>query len=367
MMAKQNKTEKDTKKTVKKTSKEGTLQAQKKVSESKSVKKVESAKAKKTEKNAKNAQKSVKSAKNASKKKKIEEKSWKEFQLLGFHDLPLACFVFDKVQNPKAVVVIVHGMMEHCLRYQKFAEFLNAKGFVVVATDLRGHGRTMQTPDDYGKGEQDIFRETLQDQLLVINHVKQTFKLPVFLFGHSYGSMLTQHLIQLTPIVEKAVLCGTADGGTMLFWAASTLTSLVSPFANKNKRGGIAEKLCIQNFGKKFERGNWFTRDEKEFDKYFSDQFCGGSFPFSFYKSMVKNLRKANKNIGKIGNKKVFLIAGSEDPVGSKGKSVRSLYKRYLKNNVDAKLKIYEGARHELVNETNRQEVWQDVANFFED
>lgn len=294
------------------------------------------------------------------------ENNFEETKILGFHDLPLATYIMDKVENPKATIVIVHGMMEHGTRYAEFAKYLNKCGFVVVVTDLRGHGKTMRSKDEYGKGEKDIYSETIQDQLNVIAFAKEKYHLPIYLFGHSYGSMLSQQLVEVSPYVEKAVLCGTADGGYFLFAMASALATLIGPFVNKDKRGGLPEKIGKKNYEKAFERGNWLTRDEKEFDKYLADEFCDGSFPFSFYKSLIKNLRKCNKNIAMIGNKKIFLIAGSEDPVSFRAKAVTSLYKRYLKNNIDASIKIYDGARHELYTETNRKEIFKDVSDFFE-
>lgn len=315
-------------------------------------------------KQAKVDEKTTKSTKNA---KNLQEKSeFKQISVLGFHDLPLCTYLLDEVENPKAVVVVVHGMQEHCLRYLPFAEFLNKNGYIVVLSDLRGHGKTMRSKDEYGKGEKDIFAETVQDQLRLIDFAHKKYGLPIYVFGHSYGSMLTQRLVQLSPLIEKAVICGTTNGSCTLFALASGLVSILAPFNRKDKRGGIAEKLCIKSYGKKFERGNWLTRDEAVFDKYLADEFCGGSFPFSFYHNMVKNMRKMNAGIQKIGNKKLFLIAGQCDPVGENGKQVKKLHKIYLKNNIDAKLKIYEGARHELLNEINKNEVFEDVLKFFE-
>ncbi len=311
--------------------------------------------------------KTVKVATKVSKATKmVEQKTPKQVSVLGFHDLPLCTYLLDDVKAPKAVVVIVHGMQEHCLRYLPFAEFLNNNGYVVVLNDLRGHGKTMRSAEEYGRGEKDIFAESVQDELRLIDFVYQKYNLPIYVFGHSYGSMLTQKIVQLSPHVEKAVICGTTNGSCTLFALASGLVSALTPFNHKDKRGGLAEKLCIKSYGKKFERGNWLTRDEKVFDKYCADELCGGSFPFSFYRSMVKNMRKMNDGIQKIGNKKLFLIAGSCDPVGENGKQVKNLHKIYLKNNIDSKLKIYEGARHELLNETNKDEVFSDVLTFFE-
>ena len=139
----------------------------------------------------------------------------------------------------------------------------------------------------------------------------------------------------------------------------------MAPFKRQDSEGGLIEKMCIKSYGKKFARGNWLTRDERIFDEYQQDEYCGGSFPFSFYKNMIKNMNKANKNISKIGLKKVFLIAWNKDPVGENSKQVKKLYKIYLKNNIDAKIKIYQDARHELLNEINRDEVYADIVNFF--
>ena len=298
----------------------------------------------------------------AEKKADLEPKNLK---ILGFNDLELNTYVYDNVENPKAVVIIIHGMQEHCLRYKNFAQYLNKNGYIAIASDLRGHGHTAISKEYLGYGEKDIFTEALTDQLNIINYANQTYNLPIYLFGHSYGSMLSQVLIQLTPLVEKCVLCGTANGSSGIMKLGNFVVNLLKPFKKETSKGGIIEKLCIKSYGKGFERGNWLTRDEKVFDEYLKDEYCGGSFPFSFYRSMINNMHNANKGIQKIGSKKVFLIAGDNDPVGSKGKQVKQLYKLYLKNNIDAKMKLYKGARHELLNETNKDEVYKDVVDFY--
>ena len=293
------------------------------------------------------------------------DKKYLNIKILGYHDLPLNCYVFDKVKSPKAVVLIVHGMQEHCLRYQNFAEYLNKNGYVVVMSDLRGHGLTAVSKDELGHGEKDIFKETLQDQKNIIAYIKSQYDLPLYVFAHSYGSLLSQNLIQQCPEIEKCVLCGTTNGSSLTIKMGSSVVTMLSPFKNEKSKGGLVEKLCISSYGKKFEDGNWLTRDLEQYEKYKKDEYCGGSFPFSFYKSMIKNTRKSNKNIDKIGNKKIFLIAGDKDPVGEFGKQVKNLYNIYKKHNIDAKIKLYSGARHELINETNRDEVYADVVDFF--
>lgn len=294
-----------------------------------------------------------------------ENDNCQNLKISGYHNLELNCYLYDQIKYPKATVLVIHGMQEHCLRYKNFAKMLNDNGFIVLTSDLRGHGKTAESKERLGFGEKDIFTETLQDQLILIDYLKENYNLPIYLFGHSYGSMLAQNLVQLSPLIQKAVICGTANGSSGIFKLGSFVISLLSPFKRANSKGGIIEKLCIKSYGKKFERGNWLTRDEKIFDEYLKDEYCGGSFPFSFYKSMIKNMTKTNASLSKIGKKKLFLIAGDCDPVGERGKQVKKLYHIYLKNNVDVKLKLYSGARHELLNEINKEEVFKDIVDFY--
>ena len=324
---------------------------------------------KKTTKKAKEvaASEGVKKDEKKTKKTKKVEAPKLDYDILeieGYHRLKLYTYIFDQVQNPKAAILIVHGMQEHAGRYIDFARFLNKNGYIVFANDLRGHGHTA-IDKKFGYGEKDIYKETVQDEIILIQKIKEAYNLPVYVFGHSYGSMLSQAIIQNTDLVEKCVLCGTANGSSGIMKAGGSFASFMSLFKGETSSGGMIEKMCIGGYGKKFENGNWLSRDEEVFKKYQEDEFCGGTFPFSFYKSMLSNMKKINKGINKIGNKKIFIIAGSEDPVGSKGKQIKSLNKLYLKNNINSRYKLYAECRHELLNEVNREEVYQDVVDFY--
>ncbi len=294
-----------------------------------------------------------------------ETKNPKKVRILGFHDLALSSTLYENVENPKAVILIAHGMMEHSRRYVEFAKFLNKNGYIAITTDLRGHGETAENLQRRGFGEKDIYNETIADLQNLIVFAKENYNLSIYYFGHSYGSLLGQRLIQVAPDIEKAVLCGTTNGSCAIMKLGGMVCSLLSPFKGKNSMGGLIEKLCIKGYGKKFENGNWLTRDEKVFEEYCLDDYCGGSFPFNFYKSMIRNCNKNNRGIAKIGQKKLFLIVGDQDPVSSGGKHAKNLHKIYLKNNVNSKFKIYKDCRHELLNELNKKEVWQDVLDFY--
>lgn len=341
-----------------------------------SEKKTASKKSKETKKAVKSTEKVTEKAVTNKKKEEktknetVIEKAKKKKEIYdileveGYHHLKLHTYVYDNVENPKAIVLIVHGMMEHALRYYNFAKFLNENGYIVIANDLRGHGHSA-IDKKYGYGEKDIFFESVQDEIIILEKIKDAYELPVYLFGHSYGSMLSQAIIQNTNVVEKCVLCGTANGSSSIMKSGSGLAKFLSFFKNEKSGGGFIEKMCIKNYGKKFENHNWLTRDNKVFEEYCKDEFCGGSFPFSFYKSMLTNMSKMNAGVNKIGRKKVFIIAGACDPVGSKGKQINSLNKFYLKNNIDSRCKIYPDCRHELLNELNKEEVYNDVLEFY--
>lgn len=328
----------------------------------------EEKKTKQTKKSEEKSVKTQKTTKNASKNaKKVEksEENFKNIKILGYNDLKLNVYVFDKVENPKAVVLLIHGMQEHCLRYQNFAEFLNKNGYIVVMSDLRGHGLTAISKDKLGFGEKDIMKETIADQKNIVEYIKENYKLPIYLFAHSYGSLASQNLIQQCPDLEKIVLCGTTNGSSTVMKLGRFVIALLSPFKKYDSKGGIVEKLCVASYGKKFKDGNWLTRDEKQYEKYLKDEYCGGSFPFSFYKSMIGGMKHTNKGVASVKGQKVFFIAGDKDPVGENGKQVKKLWKLYKKRGVDAKIKLYKDARHELINETCRDEVYQDVLDFY--
>lgn len=295
-----------------------------------------------------------------------KENHMENFIVKGHNGLELFCTKYANVKNPKAVILIIHGMMEHSGRYVNFAKMLESNGFLVVTSDNRGHGKTMKSKEFFGHGEGDIYGETIKDQMQIIKYIQENFpSLPIYLFGHSYGSMLSQKLLQIAP-VDKIVLCGTNYGNNISYVAGKCLAKVFKVFGKDKAPGKLFERMSLDSWGKPFEKGNWLTRDEAIFDAYKADPFCNGSFPNSFYRSLFSNMTKVNKGIKDIEkHKKILLIVGDKDPVSSGGKLVKKLHKQYLKHGVDAKLIVYDGARHELINELNKETVYKDVLEFY--
>ena len=291
----------------------------------------------------------------------------KEFYLSGYNNLQLYCKQFDNVSNPKAVILVIHGMQEHCGRYEEFGKTLNAAGYIVIESDNRGHGKTITDKSQYGFGEKDIYAETIKDQLNIIEYIKSQYPtLPIFLFGHSYGSMLGQKLIQVCPDIKKAILCGTNYGNNFSYVAGKLVAGLLKLFGKDKQPATAIETLGTKAWCKNFEHGNWLSRDNAVIEKYNADPLCGGSFPVCFYRSLFNNMTKVNKGIKNINqDTSILLIVGDKDPVSSGGAYVKKLHKKYLMHGLNSQLIIYPNARHELINETNKQQVYKDIIDFY--
>lgn len=291
----------------------------------------------------------------------------RHFNLTSFDGLELYCTRYD-AENPQAVIMLVHGMREHSGRYQEFAETLAQNGFSVVTSDNRGHGKTMKDKaTEYGFGKHgDIYGETIKDQLVILDYVKREFpNLPIYLFGHSYGSMLSQTLVQICPEFEKVVLQGSTCGDNKAYKFGKFVAHVLKFFGQDNKPGRVFENAGMKKWNKE-GGGNWLSRDPQVYEEYLADDLCHGAFPISFYRSLMEHMTQVNKGIGSIRpNQKILLLCGSRDPVGEYGKQVYRLYQKYVDAGVDAKLIIYGGAKHELHHETNKDEVIDDLLEFY--
>lgn len=291
----------------------------------------------------------------------------KNIKINGFNNLELNAYLYDEVQKPKASILIIHGMQEHAGRYLNFANFLQKNGFIVLVSDLRGHGLTAKTKDDFGKAiKDDIFSEIVEDQKILAKYLEDKYSCPLYVFGHSFGSFITQKLLQVYPSIQKAIICGTTNGDSGIIGLGSLISNISIKFGKKDNRNSLVQKMSLNSYGKGFEDGNWLTRDTNVWEEYKKDELCGKPFPLSFYNSMLNNLNKLNKNVSHINkDTNIFFIVGSKDPVSSGGKHVISLYNLYNKKGLSASIKVYDDCRHELLNETNKEEVYNDILEFY--
>lgn len=286
--------------------------------------------------------------------------------ITGYQNKDLVGYYWDEVDSPKAVVQIIHGMQEHATRYDDFAKYLNKNGFIVFASDLRGHGETAGDVKLLGHTNGDIFKEIVSDQVLITEKLIKKYDLPVYVLGHSFGSFITQRYAQICNLSNKIVICGSAYTKTLTMFMANIIAHITALFKGNHSEGKLIEKLSFGSYAKKHENGNWLVTDDEVYKAYKEDPYCGTPFPACFYKSLFKNAIRNYRDLKLITpEKKIFLIAGDKDPVGGNGKLVKKLYKVYKKQHVNVDMKLYENELHEILNGAKKQEVYKDVVDFF--
>ena len=293
-------------------------------------------------------------------------KIMKEIKIKGFEDYELNARLFD-VKQPKGIVQIIHGMQEHSKRYENFAKFLNSNGYIVFVTDLRGHGKSAEDPNLLGYSSKDISIENVNDQIIISKYLKEKYpNIPLIVLGHSYGSFLTQRYITECNIADKVILSGSAYTNTLLMKFGRIFANLTAFFKGRKAIAKMIESMSLQGYGKGFEDGNWLCKDNKVWEEYKKDEFCGTPFPASFYQSFFKLVVNNYKNLKNINKDTPLLImSGDKDPVGENGKLVKKLYDTYKEAGLtDLYLKLYENGRHEMLNETNKEEVYNDILTF---
>lgn len=284
----------------------------------------------------------------------------------------LFCSVWDKVEKPIGIVQILHGMAEHSRRYDDFASYLNKKGIIVFADDHRAHGKTMVRQ---GFDEGDIFDETVKDEIEITKYLKNFYHLPVVIFGHSYGSFLAQAYIQRNALnIAGAVLCGSSSMDNALAKTGSVIANIMySTTKKKDKPSKILDKMSFGSFNKPFKSENtdfaWLSKDKEQVQKYIDDDMCGYVMSLAFFKYFTEGMKNLYKkeNLAKIPkNLPLRIMSGQNDPVsGKNNRDVKKLYNMYKNLGLETiDFVIYEGDRHEILNETNKDVVYDDTFNF---
>jgi len=268
----------------------------------------------------------------------------------------------------KAVVQIAHGAAEHSLRYERLGKFLNGAGYMVYANDHRAHWKTAGTMDKAGVAGVDGWNGIVKDAKQLTDIIKKENPgLPIFLFGHSMGSLLAQHYIQQWGRgLAGVVLCGSSGARLDLEKNIASLEKL--------PREGIS-KAMFRDVNKRFEPGRtgfeWLSRDDAEVQKYVDDPWCGFPFTFGFSLDLLKGIREGWKPENEAGIPKdlpVFIISGDDDPAaGDNAANLKLLIVRYKTLGIkELATKLYPGARHEILNETIRDEVHRDLLAWFD-
>lgn len=293
------------------------------------------------------------------------------------------CWTPDSPDDIRAVMLLSHGMAEYAERYAPFAGKLVSEGIALFAEDHRGHGETAAMAEKEGTGmfgyldDRDGFRRVVEDiheEILLLRGIYPGKKL--VLFGHSFGSFVAQCVIELYgAILDGCILCGTAGPRPLTVGFARVVGNLVCAFGGKKRKSNLISSLSFGPYNARIRNPStefdWLSRDPEQVARYINHPWCGFVCTGEFYRDLFRGLglihrKKMIASIPK--DLPVLFIDGTGDPVGGYGKTVSALRDIYVKNGVkDVEIRLYEDARHELLNETNRDEVASDVLKWVSD
>lgn len=291
----------------------------------------------------------------------------KTFIFTTFDKKQLSAYLWDEVKEPKGVVQLCHGMGEHLGRYDDFAKFLNQNGYIVFGTDHRSFGKT---DDNSGYCPGEYVGDTAKDELTINTCLRNEHKkLPMIYFGHSYGSCLAQRFIEFEGTeIKCCIMTGTGCAPHFLCKIGQILLFPLKVICPKLKLNMPENNRCFKD--KNDAPHAWLTKDLEIRKAYEEDPLSGGKSSLAFFYGFVKLMADSSskKNLKKIRKDlPIAIFCGQDDTAGQKGKMPKMLYKRYKKAGLtDVTLKLYENDRHEILNELDKEVVYNDVLDFIE-
>ena len=282
--------------------------------------------------------------------------------------------VWEGDGHARAVVQIAHGMCEYGDRYEEFAEFLCARGIVVCALDHLGHGKSIADQSELGyfggKGSYLLLADD-QDALRAVMRKKYR-RLPYVIFGHSMGSFVVRdYIARYSDNIDGAVICGTAGTNKMVGMGIK-LADLICLFRGRKYRSELLRNMAFKQYNSRFDasegRVAWLTRDEEQRKAYEADELCGFCFTAGGYAEMFRLLTSVSgpEWAAEVPlSLPIYRIAGSDDPVGDYAEGVKEVWGLLDDRELcSLGIKIYDGMRHEILNEIGREEVMEDVLDF---
>lgn len=292
------------------------------------------------------------------------------FIIKASNDLDLYCLHWQPESPPIGVVQLVHGMAEHVDRFHGFAKFLTEQGFTVIGHDHPGHGKSANDKLGYVSSD-DAFHTLVTETHRVYFTIKQKYPdLPVFIFGHSMGSFITQRMMQLQPIHPNGIIYSGSNGKPpLLLHFGIILSRILSQLRGADKKSPLIDFLTFGKYNKVFKPNrtdfDWLTRDQDIVDQYINDPACGFIYSVGFYRDLFLGLKTLHQHEPFSGYSKpvpMLLVSGDEDPVSNMGKGVHQLKSLLEKSGAESvDIQLYPGGRHEMLHEINRDEVMTDI------
>lgn len=286
----------------------------------------------------------------------------------------LHCYHWSPEAPPRATVQIAHGMGEHAARYDWFARGLTADGYAVYANDHRGHGHTADR-DGLGNLGEDGWNRVIGDAATLHEHITSEHPgVACVFFGHSMGAMLTQqYLYRFGAGLHAAVISGSPGfSGAFGLWLSHTIARFEAWRLGREGESTFLEKMIFGNANKAFDSPDatgfeWLSRDPAQVQQYAADPLCGFVLRAGSLADLFAGAREArrNENIQRIPTAlPVYVFSGSDDPVHNEQRGLDKLLKSYRGHLERVDSRFYPGGRHEMLNETNRQEVVDDLTRW---
>lgn len=275
----------------------------------------------------------------------------------------------------KAVLQISHGVTEYIRRYEEFAEFMTAKGFVVAGNDHLGHGKSIGKAPMW-LGEKGSWNYAVKDLLSVYDHTQSMYPdLPHAILGFSMGSFLVrQLLIDYPGKFHSAVIMGTGQTAPAAIKFASIIANLEAKKAGEDVTTPKIKALTFGTYNKRFAPNqtdfDWLCSNKEALEKYSCDPLIGGPMTSGLFREMLSGMAYTGKqkNIQKMEKSTpVFFLSGDNDPVGDCGKGVKKAYHSFQKAGIPCDLKMYSGMRHDILHETEYRKVYHDILLWLEE
>ena len=289
----------------------------------------------------------------------------------------VAAYVWEPAdKQAKGIIQLAHGMCEYVERYDVWARRFVEAGYIFCGNDHLGHGQTAKSPEDLGYTARRGGADCLVEDLHTLNRLmaKEYPALPIVLYGHSMGSFAARvYITRYGEELAAALISGTAGPGQPTGLALKLVHALAATKGVRH-RSPFITALAFGSYNKQFKQEqdvlSWLTRDKDVRDRYRNDPFCSFVFTAGGYDTLFTLLggvsRKAwAKSVPK--TLPVLLFSGDMDPVGGYGKGVEKVYDRMKAAGCNVRLKLYDGGRHEMHNELNRDEVFADILSYLEE
>lgn len=283
----------------------------------------------------------------------------------------------DSADGIRGVVQIVHGMAEYFERYEEFAQYLTERGFVVTGEDHLGHGRSVAEGGSYGYFcEQDPATVLVRDvhRLKKVTQADYT-DVPYIIMGHSMGSFITRnYMLRYGTGVSAAIIMGTGMQPRALLSVSKAIGRAQQTFFGSHHVSRLIDKLAFGSYNKEIENPrtsfDWLSRDADRVSQYIADPLCGFTFTVNAFRTLFELIYRLYdpESLARIPKTlPVLMVSGAADPVGDYGKGVQEAYQSLKAAGLEnISLKLFEGGRHELLNETNRDEIMQYLYNWLD-